>query len=663
MLFSARLLAHRLRPVALGLLAALSTAAPAAAQWPGEVAGRVVEEATGDPVPLALIEIPDLGRVTEADPAGRFRMGGLEPGRYALRASRLGYAAARVRVDVDNGRTAQVRFALARAPIEAEAIRLRLPAGPGRPGYRVGRDRIRTSGARTAGDAVALAPGVVVRREGPAGPQLASIRGSSPDAVLVLLDGTPINDPLTGEADLSTVPASALESVTVLPGAQSARFGPRAEAGVVVLESQATAAPTEVAVSAGSLGHRALRASAGGAAAGLAVAGGGGARSVDGEFDFALPDEVGGGKARRENADLAGANGFLVLRAEPVDGILEARLAVEVEERGLPGRSFAPSPTARRDLSRIRLAGEWRRMETAGALGIQAHFARLAARHRDPDPPLGSAYDDETRLLLGDLRLDHERALAIGGSWGLAVETRLRQVDSDVLADEAPTGWVDGGAGIWTTFPLHRGTVDFDAVFRLRVDRDAPGDAWHASHDIALEAVLGDVSLQAAHRSAVSPPALGDLFFREGVAVEANPDLRAERVPSEIEIGATLRRDWIDVGMRGYVGDVEDMIVWAPDFRFVWRPQNEDVERRGVEAWLEASPRGTDIRLRASYGYARVTYDPTTHPDPVQVVYRPRHSGQASIEWTPGPWWLRLEARGLGARTTAPTRVNVLDPF
>jgi hypothetical protein len=28
---------------------------------------------------------------------------------------------------------------------------------------------------------------------------------------------------------------------------------------------------------------------------------------------------------------------------------------------------------------------------------------------------------------------------------------------------------------------------------------------------------------------------------------------------------------------------MEDMIVWTPDFRFVWSPRNVDVRRRGAE--------------------------------------------------------------------------------
>ncbi|MCI0345472.1 MAG: TonB-dependent receptor, partial [Chloroflexi bacterium] len=204
--------------------------------------------------------------------------------------------------------------------------------------------------------------------------------------------------------------------------------------------------------------------------------------------------------------------------------------------------------------------------------------------------------------------------------------------------------------------------VDLSLAARARVDRDGVTDSWHLTHEVAIRAAIEGALLELAHRSAFSPPSFGDLFFREGFAVEANPDLRAERIPSELELGLRVGPSRAEIGARAWVGDVRDRIVWAPDFRFVWRPENVDVERKGAEAWLDV-PLGPGPRLRLAYTYARATYDPATHPDPVQLVYRPRHLLDASLEWSPGAWSMRVDARRLGARTTAPTRENVLPAF
>src|SRR5690606_6681226 len=124
------------------------------------------------------------------------------------------------------------------------------------------------------------------------------LRGSGADAVLVLLDGVELNDPITGEADLSAVPADGMESVTVLVGARSAAYGPRAEAGVILIETRGDAADRSASASLGSLGSASAAVAWGGRApvawsAGLAWSGSGGA------FDFELPDEAGGGARTR----------------------------------------------------------------------------------------------------------------------------------------------------------------------------------------------------------------------------------------------------------------------------------------------------------------------------------------------------------------------------
>ena len=46
-------------------------------------------------------------------------------------------------------------------------------------------------------------------------PATVSIRGGSPDQVLVLYDGVPVQGALTGAVDLSTVPLDGVEKVAL----------------------------------------------------------------------------------------------------------------------------------------------------------------------------------------------------------------------------------------------------------------------------------------------------------------------------------------------------------------------------------------------------------------------------------------------------------------
>jgi iron complex outermembrane receptor protein len=116
------------------------------------------------------------------------------------------------------------------------------------------------------------------------------------------------------------------------------------------------------------------------------------------------------------------------------------------------------------------------------------------------------------------------------------------------------------------------------------------------------------------------------------------------------------------LGARLFQGDISGMIVWQPDFRFVWSPRNTNVKRRGLEAWGELAP-GGGLRLAGSYTLAAVTYDRPGDPEPVQVAYRPRHTAQLDGAWEHDGWRAGVVALFTGTRYPAPARLNALDPF
>ena len=93
---------------------------------------------------------------------------------------------------------------------------------------------------RTLPDLISQQPGVHLRQYGGLG-QLStmSIRGSSSEQVLILLDGIPLNTGEGGSVDLSTIPMDALEKFEVVRGGGSTVYGPNAMGGVVNLVSKA----------------------------------------------------------------------------------------------------------------------------------------------------------------------------------------------------------------------------------------------------------------------------------------------------------------------------------------------------------------------------------------------------------------------------------------
>ena len=95
----------------------------------------------------------------------------------------------------------------------------------------------------TVADLLDHTPGVRVRRYGPLGSySTASIRGSKPEQVLVLLDGVRLNSAQRGAANLSALPLRTIGRIEVIRGAGAARYGSGAVGGVISIRTR-TAPP------------------------------------------------------------------------------------------------------------------------------------------------------------------------------------------------------------------------------------------------------------------------------------------------------------------------------------------------------------------------------------------------------------------------------------
>jgi vitamin B12 transporter len=646
--------------VLLGAFAAL----PLAAQRPGEIAGRVVEAGTALPLEMAAVEIPELGVRGWTDASGRFRFAAVETGRWRLRVTRAGYAGGSAEVEVRGAGEAWVEVALAPAALALETVRVVAEGEPGT--TTLLRPEIERSGARTAAELIEHLPGVVVRGTSPGGARTVSIRGSAPDAVLVLVDGIPLNDPVSGEADLSSVPAASVEELSVLPGARSARYGARAQAGVVLIRTRGGAVRRTAALSTGTLGERAGEGEWGAAGPAGTLQVGARMRALDGVFTHPR-DPNDPRPVRRDNADLAEASAFATAAGEVVGGDLRLRAGWEALERGLPGTGHTPSPHARQEMERGRGSLGWRRGGSGG--GVAALFGGTVQRVRyaDPAPPFGrAAYDDTARIGQGTARVEVDRLPAMGvvRGWGMGAEGGVQRVEAGALSAAAPRVRRDAGlfAHLVAGAPVGRGDLALSA--EGRVDRDGIAGTPFVSRSLRATLALGGARLHLANRSAYAPPTLGDQFFRAGVGIRPNPDLAPQRVPNEWEAGAS----WsgaagglpLSAELSAYRGDVRGMILWLPDFRFLWSPRNVDALRSGLDARMEARLPAAGVRVSGAYALQRVSY---ADAPGVQLAYRPRHTGAAGVAWEGGPWRLDAAARYTGTRYPAAAAVNALPAF
>jgi vitamin B12 transporter len=600
---------------------------PLQAQAPSRVEGRIFDRVTQAPVEDAELSVGDLRTTSRSN--GEFAFGNVPPGRALLRVRKIGYQPRSELIDVVPGLDRRVDIVLASAPVELDPV---LVLGPA--------DGITISGSELTRRGSDLAhaldgwQGVVVRRTGSAGPAAPQVRGGGPDEVLVLLDGFAINDPLTGRADLSRISSREVERVTLVPGSQTARAGGRAIAGLLVVDTRRDLRP-EASGWYGSNGTTGLRL---GASSGAVTGSISGERYAS-DYSYSVPEVRGGGESTRVNA-----GGEQYGASFATDGRIALLLRGALSHRGLPGTTTNPTPAARGSDATLFLGAR-----SAGALQWAGSLQWLESRARDPAPPTGLPYDSYSHGVGGTWELGYRHQAELGGWRGdLGASTELR-------------GNRFGGDGVRSGSSFTHGSIRLDGSFH----RGSSGSSWSVaavtrldlwSHSgsprMSLRLDAGwqrkNTAVTAALGSGVTPPVLADLFFREGVGVKLNPDLRPERVRWELETGVhqDLAAGKGSVSLRLFSGQVDDMVVWAPDFRFVWSPNNFDVRRRGGEIALGVHP-ARDLSLDASATYSAVTYD---IPNGAQVEYRPRVTYAASLLWSPEPWTGDLRWHHVGQR-------------
>jgi len=663
---------RRLRVMRVGAAVMLCASALRAQSAP-LLSGRVIDASTGAALGNVEVTLSDGTRTLSATD-GHFRLRALEPGPSVLQVRRPGFAMQTRNLQLVNGQSVTLMLSMTPIPVTLLAQRVTDSAPQLAAGTSViDRAAIERAGSRDLGELLRGQQGVIlVPRGGPGSPVTISIRGSSADQVLVLVDGTPINSPISGEADLSMLDPAIIERVEIIRGAQSSRYGSQALGGVILVTTRhpGRIAP-QLSIGSGQWGERRLSAHTaidGVVGDGIAAATVGAAwQQQVGNFRTAVPFERGGGMTRRDNADTRrltlNAGGSVQRNTTTFD----VRGDVFDIDRGMPGSIVQPSLAARQTQRRVGMTAS---LVTApgntaairGSLGVQRQSGRFA----DATPPFGAPYDLTQRVtsivtsVAGDAAV--QRVAVTTGA-----EVRRLGVTGSSIGASAPRVVSTGGAWLGVSRPLigERWRVEMGAGGRADV-----GTLWSGAYfspDLHLTMQRGAARVGTSWRSAFAAPSLGDLFFHEGVQVQANPALRPERVRGEWTASVDVNRIAIagthtTVGVSAFRGDIDDLILWSPNFRFVWSPDNFDVSRRGVDASMRIALPSNAIALTLTGGAVDVRYRSAVLAG--QVIYRPRLSGAVTLDVIRGATDAQLALQSTGARrTVVGSEINQLPAF
>ncbi len=647
------------------------------AQVPGELRGRITDATTGRAIAGARIEIADRVDPARSDADGAFVVRGLDPKTYGVAVRAVGYAAFRRDVSVENGRTELLDAALDPVPTPLAVVVSSAPRPASeRETASFDRAAIESSGKRDVGELLTTVAGVVVTRSGgPGQPTQVSIRGSSAAEVLVVVDGVVANSPLTGVADLSQLSLATIERVTVWEGAQSARYGGRALAGVVVVDTRRAQREGSLALDAGSWGGRAVSGSIGDATESASRVSGmisAERRTTRGDFSYDVPAVRGGGTALRTNSDATSTSVLGVAGIDGAAGSIRLRGDWRSTERGLAGSIVQPSLTGRDDEHHASAALELSSARGVFAFDGSASLGRDRTHFADPTPPFGSAYDDVLNATEARAASSATASGTLGAvtpaSLTLGADARRLDVTATSLASNTPRSQRIVGAYASLLVSRDLGAFGIATTFADRVDHDDLIAATVSSPRASVELSRGAASLSASIGNGYSPPSLADQFFHEGVLVKANPGLAPERTRGETELRAAVRDVGLGVASLSgdaavYRADVDGMILWSPDFRFIWSPLNVDVRRSGWQLGARlAAPAWRGFSAGANVDHSDVTY--TGGGQDGQVIYRPRTTARISESIARRFARVDVETRYVGSRRTAAgTDLNSLDPY
>ncbi len=499
----------------------------------------------------------------------------------------------------------------------------------------------RVAEAKDAAELIAASPGAVLQDQGGAGQRKTlSLRGASPNAVLVLLDGVPLNGP--GNAvDLSRLPVAMLERLEVMRGAGS-RYGPGAMGGVVNLVTKAPDGQRAFAdVSQGSFWT--TTASLGGS---TQVLGGEGLALVhglrsDGNFSYRWDDKpaLDGNdwpSAVRQNNQALLGGGLLRWRRTIGNSRVDVVGEGLYETRGLAGPVQNPSADASQATGRGTLStrvttafDDGAELQVLGFGRVDSTVLRGSPFGTGPFGQLESSFGAEAVYSRKAFSRHRFTGLLSGGG--------------DFLRE--PSGknpsWGRFSAMLGDEVSLFDGRLIVDGTARVDVAGPFVVFSPKVSGTVFLPAGF---ELRASGGQSSRPPGFQELYVMQGTLLP-NPDLKPER-GLLADVSAGWRHEKASAQVTGFYGLYENLIAYEYYPPVLAKPYNfAAAQTAGVELEGAVSP-ASWLEAQASYTYLatqNLKDDPRYYLK--SLPYRPRHRVTGRV--VAGPDWLKARAEVL----------------
>ncbi len=555
--------------------------------------GEVKNATSGEPVPGAAIFVEPGNLLVESNKDGQFEVGYLQAGLYHILIQRIGYFPERrqsiklipgdkKRVDV----TLKEKIIEGSDPIVVTARRnplttMDIPYSKDV----VSTEQLDLQNPLNLSEALKNIQGTFIKDYGGLGDlKTISLRGSGAEQVLVMLDGQRLNNPQTGQVDLSALRLDGIEKIEILRGGSSAMYGSDAIGGVINIltkkEVEAEGINAELEVLGGSFNTQSIDTKLGFHSDWVAASLG--YRNLKSDANFSYRD-VHGNETKRENNDVISENLFadlnFKLKRKPTALDLNISYKYYNSEHGSPGTSEIPSMTSRQWDTNHQMQGQ-----ISGdifnplhdfRLQVYMHQNKTAYKNDDGLVPVDSEFKSGTNGIEYNMEsiLSSQNALVYG--LGLR-QDQMENLQIDINHKRNSVfGYIQDEA---TIIPEKANSpISLILIPALRFDNFSDfGAHWTPKFGGILNyghhwQTMIKFNMGMSFRS----PTFNELYWPADLWSRGNPDLKPEK-GIDWDVGFNLRYPVLE----GLAFDIvyfdmrmQDLIIWQP-VNQIWKPEN-----------------------------------------------------------------------------------------
>jgi outer membrane cobalamin receptor len=648
-------------------------------QQGGRIYGTVSDQQTGRPVESVSVYLQPVSYGVETGSDGCYELNGIPAGTYQIVISRIGYRnISNQNITINAGSELEFDFSLQPTILsDGEGIVITATRNPSfsnsLPASVDILDRVKFEHQQPENLAEVLnnLPGLQIKDYGGlSGIKSISMRGSSAEQVLVLLDGQRLNSAQSGQVDFGSLSACGIERVEIVHGGNSALYGADAVGGVVNLITGREYIKPGLGASfnmmQGSFNTRSLQGTLQLKKEKYSTDLSYHVLRSRGDFEYT---DLNGQKQKRENNDLFSQDLFARANFEFGDLRLAQKLNLAYKfyytEKGSPGALSYPSRTSRlynrtdqinaqysrklfNALTDLNVQGYahfgWNRFNSYdysvhdensshnGTYGLEAHIKTIESAAQQTTFGLGTRYD---WMKGSNFPSDHSRVL-----YYLFIQDEIEYGFADKSATPSVRLIPALRFDVFSDFGSHL-SPKIGSLIRL-------GTSW----DIAIKANSGFV-----YRA----PIFNELYWPEDDWTKGNPHLRAESgydwdlglrlLPAEL-VQTTLEFTYFQVSMH-------DLIVWQfQNQKYI--PQNVDrTLSSGIELNAGLKPLNDVVFINYNYTYLSAV-DQKTHNI---LPYRPRHTGNLSLILSWMGFKLELQSQSVSSTYADADNKQKLDPY